>query len=230
MSHAAIASTFDSWVESGKADRLEQNHSDVAEQVFEHLDIRAGMQTLDLGCGTGWATRILAARAPGAGAIGIDVSSAMIKRAEALHDLTSRARYETGPFEAIDFKDNKFDRVFSMEALYYAVDLDKTLAEVLRVTKPAGVAHLVIDRYKESPHTKCWAEMVGIPMHWLGESEWVSALESAGFVEVSSERVIDRRGAGDRASFTPSEHMPDFKAACELHQAGSLYLRATKPA
>ncbi|MFT7676567.1 MAG: ubiquinone/menaquinone biosynthesis C-methylase UbiE [Planctomycetota bacterium] len=229
MSHEAISSTFDSWVESGKADRLEQNHSDVAHQVFEHLDIRAGMQTLDLGCGTGWATRILAAKAPGAGAIGIDVSSAMIKRAEALHDLTSRARYETGPFEAIDFKDGKFDRVFSMEALYYAVDLEKTLSEVHRVIKPGGLAHLVVDRYKESPHTECWAEMVGIPMHWLGEDEWKSALEAAGFAEVSTERVIDRRGAGDEASFTPSTHTPDFKTANELHQAGSLYLRGTKP-
>lgn len=229
MSHEAIASTFDSWVESGKADRLEQNHSDVVDQVFEHLDIRAGMQTLDLGCGTGWATRILAAKAPGAGAIGIDVSNAMIKRAEALHDLTSRARYEQSTFEAIDYPEGKFDRIFSMEALYYAVDLEQALSEVFRVTKAGGVAHLVVDRYQESPHTECWSEMVGIPMHWLGESEWKAALESAGFADVTSERVIDRRGPGEEASFTPSAHTPDYLTAVELHQAGSLYLRATKP-
>jgi hypothetical protein len=47
----------------------------------------------------------------------------MIARAEELHSLTIRARYEVGRFEALDFPDKKFDRVFSMEALYHAVDL-----------------------------------------------------------------------------------------------------------
>lgn len=230
MTHESLKQLFDSWAESGRADRLEQGHGDVVAQVIERMDIRAGMQTLDLGCGTGWATRILAASAPGSGAVGVDVSPAMIKRAEELHDLTSRARYEVSAFETLDFPDNKFERIFSMEALYYAVDLEAALAEAFRVTKPGGIAHLIVDRFQESPHTEGWADNVGLAMHWLSESDWCKALQTAGYTSVESERVLDRRGPGEESQFTPTKHTPDWKTAQELHQAGSLYCRATKPA
>ena len=81
----------------------------------------------------------------------------MIAQAESLHDFTYRARYETGTFESLAFPDGKFDRVFSMEALYYSVDLDSSLAEIFRVLKPGGVADIVIDCYVESAHTEHWS-------------------------------------------------------------------------
>lgn len=229
MTNNAVAKTFDAWVESGRADGLEQGHKDVVQQVIARMDIRAGMQTLDLGCGTGWATRVLAASAPGSGAVGVDVSPAMIKRAEELHDLTSRARYEAGPFEALDFPDGKFDRVFSMEALYYSTELDKALGEAFRVMKSTGTLHLVVDRFKESPHTESWEEMVGVPLQWLSEAEWTAAIQAAGFSDVTTERVIDSRGPGDEDSFQPTKHTPDYQTRVELHGAGSLYCRAVKP-
>ena len=229
MSHDKIITTFDGWADSGRADGLEQGHGNVVSQVLKRIEVRAGMQSLDLGCGTGWATRILAAKAPGAGAIGIDASPSMVRRAEKLHDLTSRARYEVGTFEAIDYKDGKFDRVFSMEALYYAVDLSKAIAEVFRVLKPGGQAHIMIDRFEESPHTECWAELVSLDMAWLGEAAWKAAFESAGFQSVATERVIDSRGPGDEASFEPSKHYPDWQTRVELHAAGTLYIQAEKP-
>ncbi|MFT7480747.1 MAG: trans-aconitate methyltransferase, partial [Gammaproteobacteria bacterium] len=74
MSHDKIASTFDDWAKSGRAERLEDGHGDVVRQVIARMDFKAGDQTLDLGCGSGWATRLLANGAPGSGAIGIDVS------------------------------------------------------------------------------------------------------------------------------------------------------------
>ena len=41
-------------------------------------------------------TRLLANGAPGSGAVGVDVSPAMIAKADELHDWTYRARYEKG--------------------------------------------------------------------------------------------------------------------------------------
>ena len=58
MSHEKIASTFNDWVSTGRADGLEQGHGDVVGQVIPQMGIRPGMQSLDLGCGTGWATYI----------------------------------------------------------------------------------------------------------------------------------------------------------------------------
>lgn len=227
--HQQIASLFDDWATTGKADGLEESHGDVARQVLAQIEIRAGMQSLDLGCGTGWATRILAAAAPGAGAVGIDVSPAMIRRAEDLHDLTSRARYEVGTFEELGFPDGRFDRVFSMEALYYAVNLDASLAEMLRVLKPGGTADVVIDRFRESIHTEDWSEKIGLEMNFSSQAEWAAAFKRTGFKEVRTSRVIDSRGPGNEADFTPGAHFPDFATLVELHEAGSLWIHAEKP-
>jgi SAM-dependent methyltransferase len=178
---------------------------------------------------SGWATRLLASAAPGAGAIGIDASPAMVARAEAGHDLTSRARFERGTFENLEFRAGRFDHVFSMEALYYAVDLPRALAEVFRVLKPGGEADVVIDRFEESVHTEAWSEQVGLDMYWMSEAEWVAAFEKAGFSPVNSERVRDSRGPGSEADFVPSEHCPDWRTRVELHEAGSLWIHAEKP-
>ena len=230
MSHDRIASTFNEWATSGRAEGLQKEHNDVALQVIEQMGVRPGQQTLDLGCGNGWATRILGQIAPGAGAVGIDVSPEMIRAAEAGHDFTYRARYEVGTFEALDFPDAKFDRAFSMEALYYAVDLDQAINELFRVLKPQGTADVVIDRYHESPHTESWAATMDIEMHWLGEGGWRTAFERAGFQPVATSRVIDSRGPGDESDFKPDAHCPDYRTRVERYAAGSLWIHAEKPA
>ena len=228
MSHDKIASTFDEWASSGRAERLEDGHGDVVRQVIEHMEFKAGDQILDLGCGSGWGTRLLANGAPGSGAIGVDVSPEMISKADSLHDWTYRARYEKGTFEALDFPDGKFNKIFSMEALYYAIDLDRALAEMFRVLKPGGTADIVLDYFKESVHTADWPDKVGLELKHLSESEWTSRFEGAGFQNVRTQRVIDSRGPGDEASFEPSAHAPSWQVRVELHEAGSLWIHAEK--
>lgn len=229
MSHESIASTFDRWVESGQAETLEAGHRDVVQQVIAAMGIRPGEQILDMGCGAGWATRLLGNAAPGSGAVGIDASRKMIALAEATHDLTSRARYETGTFEALEFPEGRFDRVFSMEAMYYAVDLDMALKEALRVLKEGGKADIIVNCFAESPHTERWSDTVGLSMHYHTEAEWKAAFEEAGFTNVTTTRVLDSRGPGEEADFVPDAHCPDWKTAVELHAAGSLWIHGEKP-
>ena len=67
---------------------------------------------------------------------------------------------------------------------------------------------------------------------WMTGSEmslFRKRLGGEGF-EVESERVLDSRGPGDEASFEPDAHCPDYQTRVELHEAGSLWIRATKPA
>ncbi len=230
MSHEKIASTFDEWARAGRDVGMEEGHGDVVEQVVDRLGLRPGEQVLDLGCGNGWATRLLARAAAGTGAVGVDVSPAMIQRAEELHSFTIRARYEVAHFEDLGLPDEHFSRVFSMEALYYAVDLEKALSEIFRVLKPGGAADVVIDFYAERTGTEDWPEKTGLSMNRLSEAEWRAAFERAGFVDVGTERVVDRRGIGDEADFEPSEHYPDYATKKAVHDAGSLWIHAVKPA
>jgi ubiquinone/menaquinone biosynthesis C-methylase UbiE len=229
MSHEKLATTFDDWARTGRAESMEKSHGVSVDQILPKLGIRAGETILDLGCGNGWATRLLAKSAPGVQAIGIDVSPEMVALAESLHSYTIRARYEVGTFEALDFKDAHFSRVFSMEAIYYAVDLDKALAEVHRVLAPGGRIDFVIDFYAERAGTKAWSDHVDVNMRYLSIDEWGAALAKAGFEGYETERVVDPAGPGDEASFEPSVWARDWRTRVEMFEAGSLWMRATKP-
>ncbi|HTF87672.1 MAG TPA: methyltransferase domain-containing protein [Planctomycetota bacterium] len=218
MSHEILGRTFDQWACDGRDAGMELEHGNVAAQVIAQLDIRPGEQILELGCGNGWATRMLAKSAAGATAVGVDVSPKMIERAEALHSLTIRARYEIATFESLGFKDSKFDRLFSMEALYYAVDLERALSEGLRVLKPGGRADVVVDFYQESPSTAVWPSKVGLAMHYLSIAQWQAAFERSGFVDVQTRRVHESQSA-----------RPVDASHAESKAAGSLWLSARKP-
>lgn len=228
MSTDKIAETFTQWAEAGRDHDMQEGHGDVVAQVIESLEVKPGQQILDLGCGNGWATRLLAKLGPGVQAIGVDVAPGMISRAEELHSYTIRARYELSPFEKLDFKDGHFDRIFSMEALYYATDLEAALSEAFRVLKPGGEADVVVDFYAESAVTERWPELVGVPMQRLSEAEWKVAFERAGFASVETRRVIDSRGPGDESSFEPSRWYDSWADKLARHEAGSLWIRAHK--
>jgi arsenite methyltransferase len=226
MGHELLARTFDQWADDGRDATMEREHGNVVEQVLAQLGIRPGQQVLDLGCGNGWATRLLAQAAPGASAVGIDVSRRMIERAEELHSLTIRARYEVAHFERLPFADGRFDRLFSMEALYYAVDLDQTLRECRRVLKPGGRADVVVDFYAESPFTAEWSTKTGVPMHFLSTAQWCEAFARAGFTAITSTRVQDTRA--DAAHLVPDECTSSEAKKRATREAGSLWVTALR--
>jgi len=229
MSHDKLRETFDQWAQAGRAESMEASHGITIDQVMPKLELKAGDTVLDLGCGNGWATRQLAQAAPGVQAIGIDVAPDMIARAEELHSYTIRARYDVGTFEHLEFADGHFSRAFSMEAIYYAIDLDKALTELHRVLGHGGRIDIVIDFYAERPGTKVWADHTGVDMHYLSIDEWKAAFERAGFTNFETERVVDPRGPGDEADFEANEWTPDWQTKLDTHAAGALWMRATKP-
>ncbi|MGB0332828.1 MAG: methyltransferase domain-containing protein, partial [Planctomycetota bacterium] len=121
--HSALVSLFDRLAADGTADRYEALHDDIARQVLDAMEVRPGHQLLDAGCGAGWVTRRLGKKAPGAQAVGIDASAAMISRADEVSDWTSRARFECMTIEDIDFPEGRFDHVFALDTLEYVEDL-----------------------------------------------------------------------------------------------------------
>lgn len=228
MSTERIASVFDEWAAGGRDASMENGHKDVVEQVVGRLGIGPGQQILDLGCGNGWATRLLAKSAAGSGAVGVDASPAMIGRAEELHSFTIRARYEVMPFHALDFKDGHFDRAFSMEAIYYAPDVDAALAETARVLKAGGRVDLLLDFWEGRPCVSGWPDGVGLPMHHATPEQWAERLAAAGFDDVRTEHVVDRRGAGDEAAFEPSAWYPTWADRVAFHDAGTLWISGVR--
>ena len=228
MSHEQITTRFDEWATTGRDVGMEEDHGDVVRQVIDNLNVSSSARILDLGCGNGWATRLLAKIGSGTSAIGVDASAEMIKRAESLHSYTIRARYECGHFETLDFADGHFGWAFSMEALYYSPDLTKALSELYRVLEPGAGADVVLNRFQENELSHRWDELLGVDMLLLSEAEWGNAFEDAGFSRVRTSRLVDRRGPGEESSFEPTRWCPDWAARVKAHECGSLWVHAER--
>jgi SAM-dependent methyltransferase len=96
--------------------------------------VSSGDRALDLGCGEGVFTRVLADA--GAIPIGVEVAEAALARARAAHpELDFRPTPIDGP---LPFDDDAFDLVWASEVIEHIADTERWLAEVRRVLAPGG--------------------------------------------------------------------------------------------
>lgn len=93
---------------------------------------------LDVGCGTGWTSRLLARR--GYEVTGQDIAPDMIDlaiRTQAEEGLVD-ARFVVGDYEEMPF-DNEFDAALFFDSLHHAIDEKAAIAAVYRALKPGGI-------------------------------------------------------------------------------------------
>ena len=114
-----------------------------AGEMFVHkhtlgLDERQG-PWLDLSCGTGLFVRAIAAAAPGALVVGLDISRAMLEVAERRAKGYSNVHLVRGDAHALPFADASFGGINNVGALHAYDDPEQVFREVWRVLKPGGV-------------------------------------------------------------------------------------------
>ena len=93
-----------------------------------------GLLCLDLGCGEGHNTRMLAGK--GARVVALDVAESFI--AAAVGEDGRGTRYVVGDGAILPFRASSFDAVTAFMSLMDVADPEQTLREVARVLRPAG--------------------------------------------------------------------------------------------
>ena len=99
----------------------------------------APLHILDLGAGTGHATRALKRAYPASLVIAADIAPGMLARAKAQSRWLRRFERVRADAYSLPFRTASFDLVFSSLMLQWCDDLDVVFAEIARVLKPGGV-------------------------------------------------------------------------------------------
>jgi ubiquinone/menaquinone biosynthesis C-methylase UbiE len=204
---------FNQWAATGRGEAMEDHHSDIADQTIALMDLRPDDRVLDLGCGTGWASRRIARIVASGEVVGLDVADEMLRRAEEASAGIGNVRYLWGSAESIPAQDNAFTKILSVESFYYYADQGRALDELHRVLAPGGKLFILINLYTDNPYSLRWVEELKVPVHARSETEYVRLLEQHGFATRSC-RIPDRTPTPQEYSgkwFKNAEELRDFK-------------------
>lgn len=158
-SSKTVANSYDQWTQDGILEFYWGEHIHLghygspprskdflkAKSDFVHEMVRwgeldrlpRGTTVLDVGCGIGGSSRILA-RDYGFDVTGITISPQQVRRAQQLTPETVSAKFQVDDALNLSFPDNSFDVVWSIEAGPHMPDKERYGAEMLRVLKPGG--------------------------------------------------------------------------------------------
>lgn len=225
-----LQAEFNRWAADGRGEEMERHHLDITEQTLAVMDLRPGERVLDLGCGAGWATRLLAQRVAGdaegrGSAFGLDVSDEMVKVARQNSAAVPNAQFVWGSAESIPAEDGFFDKVLSVESFYYYADQGRALQELRRVLAPGGTLFILINLYQDNHYSLRWADALQVPVQVKSEAEYITLLQVHGF-EARAMRIPDRSPTPEVYSgkwFRNAEELRDFK------RIGALLLIGNKP-
>jgi SAM-dependent methyltransferase len=182
---------FNRWADSGKGESMEHDHWPITRPALEMMRIEPDENVIDVGCGAGWLSRILARGVPEGRVVGMDISDEMIHRAREASVEFENLVFVVGAVDDIPWEPNFFQKAISVESSYYWPDPAKGLREIHRVLGEGGSAWIVINYYRDNPHCHQWGEMLKIPTHLLSAEEWARLFRDAGFANVAHQRIPD---------------------------------------
>ncbi len=158
VSSGTVASAYDSWTQDKLLERLWGEHIHLgfyppkknidfreAKVQFVHELVRwsgldklpRGSRVLDVGCGIGGSSRILA-NYYGFNVTGITISPAQVRRARELTPLECKCNFKVMDALDLKFEEGAFDGVWSVEAGAHMNDKTKFADQMLRTLRPGG--------------------------------------------------------------------------------------------
>ncbi len=182
---------FNDWANTGRGPSMEKGHRPVGEQAIQLMQIPTDGRVLDVGCGNGWATRLMAQQASHGRVAGIDISDEMVDLARESSSSFSNVEFREASAEKLPFAEAEFTHAFSMESLYYYADVPVALKEIRRVLRPGGRFVCVVDLYQENQSSHQWVEQLKVPVQLLSSDEYCALFKRAGLVSVQAQRLYD---------------------------------------
>ena len=215
---------FNRWADSGKGESMEHDHWPIAKPTLGLMQIEPTDNILDVGCGAGWLSRILAKRVPEGRIVGMDISDEMIHRARRASVDYANLVFVVGEVNEIPWEANFFTRVISVESSYYWPEPLKGLREIHRVLAQSGSAWILINYYRDNPYSHQWGAKLAVPTKLLSAAEWETLFRDAGFMDVAHRLIPDPTPNPAEYTgrwFRDAKELADFRAIGALLVYGS---------
>ncbi len=220
-----LRTEFNEWARAGKGESMEKGHRPVGEQAIELMHVPADARVLDVGCGSGWASRLIAEYALNGRVTGIDISDEMIRLARESSLLFPNVDYQVASAEQLPLDNGEFTHAFSMESLYYYANIPAALNEIHRVLQPGGLFVTVIDLYQENKPSHQWVDQLNVPVQLLSAGDYRSLFSDAGFGNIRDQRLLDPTPMPKKytgSSFKSQEDYEDYKRTGSLMLSGEV--------
>jgi arsenite methyltransferase len=182
---------FNRWAVDGKGESMEHDHWPIAKPALELMQIAETDSILDVGCGAGWLSRILARRVPRGRVVGMDISDEMIHHARKAGVRQENLAFVVGSVEQIPWEQDFFNRIITVESSYYWPRPAEGVGELYRVAAQGGSAWTLINYYGDNPYCHQWGAQLAVPTHLLSAEEWKKLFRDAGFRSVAHRSIPD---------------------------------------
>ena len=186
-----VAAAFSRSAQNYADDALVQRN--IAEQLAQQVTVLPVTgQIIDLGCGTGYLTRLL--KQPQQRWLCVDLADGMLKHAYKLNQQKDHTRdcvYLQGDMEALPINAHSIDTVVSSMALQWAQSPQQVCTELKRTLKPHGQAYLAILRHDALPELRQGWQSIGQSQRvnqFATRQQWLSAAHCAGLKTASVEQ------------------------------------------
>ena len=127
-------------------DKVREGNPEMVHQILDGVSLSGTSLVLDVGCGTGNNTLLLASTAAQACVIGLDISHGMLQKA---YEKQSQIPFVQAPAECIPFVSESVDFVFMTEVLHHLPDIPATFHEICRILKSSGSFCIVTQSHKQ---------------------------------------------------------------------------------
>ncbi|MGY5870614.1 MAG: methyltransferase domain-containing protein [Candidatus Thorarchaeota archaeon] len=126
-------------------DKVREGNPEMVHHLLEEVSLMKSSLVLDVGCGTGNNTILLASTVE-SHVVGLDISFGMLQKA---YEKKSQIPLVQAPADSIPFASESFDFVFMTEVLHHLPDIPTTYQEIHRILKKSKSLCIVTQAHKQ---------------------------------------------------------------------------------
>ncbi|MBH0168319.1 class I SAM-dependent methyltransferase [Fictibacillus sp. 18YEL24] len=170
-------------------EKMVRQHKPETEWTIGLLELQDQDHVLELGCGAGYAIQMITDRYLVKEIVGIDLSATAIRSATTRNKRkmnNERTKLIQANFNDLPFPDKMFNKVYSIQTIYFWDDINTIVSEIYRVLMPGGMVVITFSNGKEN---ETWQGVKN-----LSENQVMPFMMETGFKDVSLVRGPDSRG------------------------------------